>query len=301
MKCIYVVVRVLCTAMLAIVAQTVSAAGQGPLEPIGAMDCVINPSVVADLGSSTPGILKRVAVDRSDLIKAGDVVAELESEVEQASVNVARVRAESSAVVDLRRVSAAFGRRQEKRSSDLFKRKVLSTSELDERETDAELARLQLRQAKDDQAIAELELVQATEVLKRRAIHSPISGVVMERFKVVGEYIEDQPVARVAQLDPLHVEVIVPIEHLGQVQNNLLAEVWVDEIGSERWTATVSRIDRVADVASGTYGVRLSLPNPEYRIPAGLRCRVEFTGEVAETDSDAIAASTNGLVDAAAE
>ena len=32
----------------------------------------------------------------------------------------------------------------------------------------------------------------------------------------VGEYVEDVPLLRVAQLDPLHLEVIVPIEHLGQ-------------------------------------------------------------------------------------
>jgi hypothetical protein len=30
------------------------------------------------------------------------------------------------------------------------------------------------------------------------------------------------------------------------------------------------------DAASGTFGVRLNLPNPEYRIPAGLKCRARI-------------------------
>lgn len=40
--------------------------------------------------------------------------------------------------------------------------------------------------------------------------------------------------------------------------------------------ATVTVVDRVIDAAIGTFGVRLSLPNPDYRLPAGLRCQVRF-------------------------
>ena len=241
---------------------------------IGPLDCVINPSVVADLGSSAPGILGQVYVDRSDFVEAGDVIAELDSGVQTASVDLARTRADSTAEVDLRRTNAAYGDRLRDRTKDLFKRKVVSKNDLDERETEARLAWIQLRQAQDNQSIAKLELVRAEEILKRRTIHSPITGVVMERFKVVGEYVEDQPVVRVAQLDPLHVEVIVPVDHLGKVNPGMTARVWTDVVDGQRWQAEVVRVDKVADVASGTYGVRLALPNPDYRIPAGLRCQM---------------------------
>lgn len=254
----------------------VSAEQQDAAQAIQPLDCVINPSVVADLGSSVPGILHNVTVDRSDFIQAGDVVAELESGLEVASLDLARERAEMTAEVDLRRVNAAFGRRQHKRSKDLFLKKAISTNDMDERETESRLSNLQLRQALDNQKLAQLELVRAQEVVKRRSIQSPISGVVMERFKSIGEYIEDQPVVRVAQLDPLHIEVIVPVEQLGKVRPGMQAKVWSDAVTEQEWMATVSRVDRVADVASGTYGVRLTLDNPDYVIPAGLRCRLAF-------------------------
>jgi len=32
----------------------------------------------------------------------------------------------------------------------------------------------------------------------------------------------------------------------------------------------------VIDAASGTFGVRMELPNPKFRLPAGLKCRVAF-------------------------
>ena len=41
-------------------------------------------------------------------------------------------------------------------------------------------------------------------------------------------------------------------------------------------TATVKVIDRVFDAASGTFGVRLELPNKRGIVPGGIRCQVEF-------------------------
>jgi multidrug efflux pump subunit AcrA (membrane-fusion protein) len=45
-----------------------------------------------------------------------------------------------------------------------------------------------------------------------------------------------------------------------------------------RHAATVAVVDRVVDAASGTFGIRLLLPNPDLALPAGLRCRVRFEG-----------------------
>jgi len=38
----------------------------------------------------------------------------------------------------------------------------------------------------------------------------------------------------------------------------------------------VKMVDRVIDAASGTFGIRLELPNRNREIPAGARCRVRF-------------------------
>ena len=40
--------------------------------------------------------------------------------------------------------------------------------------------------------------------------------------------------------------------------------------------ATVSVVDPVIDAASGTFSVRLDLPNPDGQIPGGLHCTVKF-------------------------
>ena len=40
----------------------------------------------------------------------------------------------------------------------------------------------------------------------------------------------------------------------------------------------VTVVDQVFDAASGTIGIRLELSNPDYAIPAGLKCQVRFPG-----------------------
>ena len=43
---------------------------------------------------------------------------------------------------------------------------------------------------------------------------------------------------------------------------------------SGRYEATIEPVDQVFDLASGTFGARLALPNPDQALPARLRCEV---------------------------
>ena len=49
--------------------------------------------------------------------------------------------------------------------------------------------------------------------------------------------------------------------------------------------ARVTLVDKVIDAASNTFRVRLSLPNPGNKLPAGARCRVDLAPVVAATPS----------------
>ena len=63
----------------------------------------------------------------------------------------------------------------------------------------------------------------------------------------------------------------------------------------ERYSATVAIVDRVIDPASNTFGVRLKLPNPDYRLPSGLQCQVRFLETIetfSQEDSDSVDVQT---------
>jgi len=123
-----------------------------------------------------------------------------------------------------------------------------------------------------------LEVTRASELLKLRTIRSPIDGVVMERTLGPGEYVgSDQThLLTIAQIDPLYVEVYVPVSQFGKIRVGMEGEVH-PEIGGS-YVAHVTVVDRVYDAASATIGVRLELPNPDNAIPAGLTCQVRFLG-----------------------
>ena len=249
---------------------------EGHGDPIPELDCVIEPSEIVDVGSAVPGVVQSIHAFRSDMVEKGAVIVELESTVEQAALQLARTRAALNTGIKLRQENATLGHLTQKRNQELLKKSVISVQEMDTLKTETRVAELQVRQEKDNKRIAGLEYRRAQAVVQRRTIRSPVDGVVMERFKSVGEYVEDEPMLRVAQLDPLHVEVIVPVDYLGRISPGMQARVTAVVPNSETHLATVERVDVVSDAASGTYGVRLSLANPKYEIPAGLRCHLSF-------------------------
>lgn len=242
-------------------------------------DCVITPSHTVELGSPVPGLLHEVLVDRSDPVTAGQVVASLDSDVEQANVSIARFKADTDTELRLREAALEIDLRTEERLSSLAALKVASAQDRDRVVREARVSAWRMRQAQDDLDLHALEFARARALLERRRIRSPIDGVVVARLRTAGEYIEDQPLLRIVQLDPLHVEAILPIRLFGKVHPGMQAEVTPEFDDRAAYQATVDVIDPMGDAGSGTFGVRLWLPNPEHTIPAGLKCRVRLIAD----------------------
>jgi len=245
-------------------------------EPL-VLDGLIEPSLIVNVGTSVPGVLKTVDVERGDMVKKGQILARLRSGVERATMELARARSELEATINERQARVDFAVRKQERYKELYKKKVIPFEKMDEAKTDSIMALMDLEEAREELRLAELELNRSIEVFKRMSIYSPISGVVMERFLSPGEYVEDQPVLKLAQIHPLYVEVFAPVELIGAIKVGMNAEITPENPAAQKvYKAKVTIVDRVIDAASGTFGVRLELPNPQYRLPAGLKCKVAF-------------------------
>jgi len=220
-------------------------------KPGGALECLLEPSMVVNVGSSVDGVLEQVLVDRGDHVRKGQVVARLQSGVEAAQVKVSEARVE-------------FSRRKVERNEALFAQQLISAQERDEMVTEAQLNREELRRNQ--------------ETLRLRTIVSPLEGVVVERRLAPGESVRtDKPVVlRLAQINPLHVEVIAPAALFGSLRSGMSGRVNLEPFFPGTHAAKVTVVDKLIDAASGTLGVRLQLPNPNNKIPAGIKCSVEF-------------------------
>lgn len=264
------------------------------------IDCVVEPSEVIDVGSAVSGLLEAVYVNRSEGVAKGAVLAKLESAVEERTVQLTQSRAKSMTAIKMRQTGAAFEERNKKRNRALVESNSISAQDMDQIKTESELAKLQLSQERENKHLAGLEYERAKAALARRLIVSPVTGVVMERFKAVGEFVDEQPILRVARLNPLHVEAILPTRFLPSVGVGMTAGVTLDLLGGTSHKAKIIRVDRVADAASGTFGIQLSLKNDDYRIPAGVRCQLSLDTKTIErsaidTTAELIAGAENKL------
>ncbi len=241
------------------------------------LDCLIEPKSLVKLGSAVTGVLDTVSVDRGDVVHAGQVVARLDSGVQEAIVKLARARAENNVTIQSRSERRDFHIAKENRTKTLFKKRIVSNQQMDIATTERRLADLDLSEAEKNQKILQLELKQAIAVLEQRKIISPFDGIVVERVLSPGEYVTEQShVFSVAEIDVLNVEVFVPIELFGKVTIGMRARVRPEQPVGGQYPAKVTIVDPIIDSASGTFGVRLELPNPDRALPAGLKCKIDF-------------------------
>lgn len=247
--------------------------------PPKAMGCLIEPHRQVELGAQVVGVIDRYAVDRGDAVRRGQRVVALRADVERANLEVARWRS----TVDAERLAAeanvelAHGKHE--RAQALQAQGFVSTEAVSQSRTELQVARQRLAQAHAQQQLYAREQRVAEAQVGLRELRSPIDGIVVERYADDGERVEDKPLLRVAVVNPLRVELMVPVAQYGRLQPGDRVAIQPELPSAGPQQARVTHIDRVMDPASNTFRVRLTLPNPGNRLPAGLRCKAELPAE----------------------
>jgi len=254
----------------------VSGLPQPGLSRAADLDCLIESYVQVAISSPVEGVIERVTVERGASVKVGQVLVELESSVEKAAVVMAKIKAEMLSPHKSNQVRLEFGERRFNRTVELYRKDLIPMKEYDEAETAKALAEVGVLEARENEQLARAELVRAEAAYALRSVRSPINGVVVERLLAPGEFAKQAPILKLAQLDPLRVEVIAPVQLWGQIAVGMAAQIMPEAPVKGSHRARVTIVDRVIDAASGTFGVRLELPNPNLRLPAGLKCTVRF-------------------------
>lgn len=246
----------------------------------GDFDCVIEPKKTVEVRAASEGLIEKVWVERGDMVEVGQLLVSLDSGVELAAVEAALYRATMQGKIRSAKSRVEFTTKKLERQMQLAEQSYLSEQEKDEALAELQMAQAELIEAQDDQRLGELEHRRLSEQLRLRSIQSPIAGVVVDRMLNPGELADNRdlrkPILKLAEVGTLYVEALLPIEALGYVEIGQEAEVFPEAAAGRSYRATVKIIDRVMDVASSTFGIRLELPNPELAISAGLKCMVRF-------------------------
>jgi RND family efflux transporter MFP subunit len=250
--------------------------GPQPAAPDLEFDCLLEPRRQVVLSAPVVGVVADVLVERGDSVEKGQLVATLESEMEKATVAMARARQQADAELRGSEARLEFESRRMDRHGKLRTEGVVSDGVYDEIESARLMAEASVRKATEDRELADLELQRAEAALAQRELRSTVKGVVMEVIRQPGEYADPPQILEVAQVDPLRVEVFAPVSALGRISVGATGIVMPEAPVGGEYPATVTVVDPVVDAASGTFGVRLELPNPDHALSAGLKCRVRF-------------------------
>jgi RND family efflux transporter MFP subunit len=244
-------------------------------------DCLLEPSQVVEIRSPVDGIISTITVSRGDLIRRGQPLVTLQSDLERTTVEVATARASAQGAIDAARNRIDYATRKLARLEDLQRDNFTSQQARDEAFAEKRLAEAELKSAQEAREIARVELKRAQEVLAQRAMAAPFNGVVVDRLLNPGDLAESgsgrKPVLKVAQTDPVRADVALPAALFGQVRVGARASI-SPAVGGGTLLATVRGVDRIIDAASATFVARLEVANPQGTVPTGARCTATIEG-----------------------
>ncbi|MDX9885337.1 efflux RND transporter periplasmic adaptor subunit [Thauera sp.] len=209
---------------------------------------VSNESVV--LRPEVSGRIEAIRFRDGETVRRGAVLVELDAAVERAELQQARA--------NLTLAESNF-----RRTQDLFGRKFVSQSSLDDARAKLEVAR------------AGLALAQAR--LARMQIRAPFDGVVGIRSVSPGDFVQDgDALINLEDIATLKLDFRLPELYLDRVRPGQTLELSSDVLRGEVHTATVEAIDPLVDSQGRAVRLRASLRNPDMRLRPGVFARVRL-------------------------
>ncbi len=241
-------------------------------------------------------IVKRY-VDIGDPVKAGQVMAEIETpeldqQIDQAKATLANAKSgliEAQSNLALAEANLKLTQKTYERWKQLETKGTVSHQEADEKGAgrDVQVAQVEASKAKIGSAN---QLVVANEANLRRLeqlkafarVTAPFKGVVTSRTVDVGTLINagnggtTKEMFRVAQIDPMRIFVNVPQADVGSVEPGVPVELRVQELPGQVFRARVSRIADAIDPGSRSMLAIVEIPNPTGVLKPGMYTQVRF-------------------------
>lgn len=239
------------------------------------VDCLVAPHRVADLAFGSSGVVRVMAVDRGDHVAKGQMLASLDTSIEQSSLDIAQGQLTASAAIDSAQAQLDLVTKRLQRTRLLLEKDNVAASRFEEVQNDFDTARLKLAELIENRGMRALDVARAQAVVATRQIVSPFDAVVVERHAAPGESVDNKRVVTVSEIDPLFIDIIAPSAAFDAVKLGQPIEVRLAH-PVRTVTAIASVIDPYVDASSGTFRVRASLANPDFSIVPGFRCRADL-------------------------
>ncbi len=233
----------------------------------------------------TSGYLKRWLVDIGDQVKAGDLLAEIDTpevdqELNQAEAALGQLHAKQlSAEVNSRLADITL-----KRFRTLLETKAISEQEYDEHKATYDIAVSSVVGAKADVTAGEANVHRLKDLQSFAKVFAPYDGTITARTIESGYLVSSgnsaaQSLFRLAKTDPVRVFVHVPQMYAVGVKPGLTADIIVRELPDRKFVGTVTRTARAIDPTTRTLLTEIRVPNPDHALLTGSYVQVRMNIE----------------------
>ena len=233
------------------------------------------PYQTVEVAAPEPGLITEVLVEEGARVQEGQSLLQQDVALLESALATAQVRRDATGRSSAAEVELALRKDRLQRLMKLFEKGSASREEVDRAEADVQIAEANLLTIQEEQKVYGLECKRIEMQIKRRAVRSPIDGVVIKRHYEPGESVSatDLTVATVIRIDPLRVVVYVPANSIDALAVNGKVKVRLQNHAEDE-AGTVEYIAPVVDAQSGTIKVHVLVPNPQNRIRSGSRCTI---------------------------
>lgn len=203
-----------------------------------------------EVAAEVAGVVTKINFEAGQNVKAGDVLVEL-----RADSDVAKLKS-LTADMDL-------ARRNYQRSSELLKKGNVSRATYD-----TQLATYQAKQAN----VAEQQAL-----VDKKIIKAPFDGVVGIKRVDLGQYVNaGSDLVTLQQLDPIHIDLLLPQQKLGAVTQGAEVIVTSDVFPGEKFAGKITGLDPKVDPDTRNFRVQATLDNPGHKLLPGMFATAEI-------------------------
>ncbi len=264
-------------ALTLILAATVAGADDRP-QALRAMEAFTEPFKVIDLAAPEAGRLASIHVQRGSRVKAGQLLVELDLQVQQAALKVAEQRAAVTARVEALRVEHNRKQRRYATLKELNRDGGGTADELLDAEAETQIAELNVQAAEEEIEQHKLELKELEAQIEQRRVYSKITGIVTEVPREVGEYVSsaEPHVITVVDLSRLRVTFFVPTETATSLDSGQQVAIQVNG-RTQVVMGVIEYVGPITEADSGRVRVDVVIDNARGELRSGLRCSLGDT------------------------
>ncbi|WP_404947019.1 efflux RND transporter periplasmic adaptor subunit [Rhizobium terrae] len=264
---------------------TTRPAKRGDLSVVVTATGSVQPTDQVDISSELSGTVRKVNVTYNSAVKQGDVLAELDTNKQEADVQSARAQLASARANVLKaEAEAASAKNSLDRLTGLVSNRISSQQELDAAKFayDSALATKSVNEASVLSAQANLRLAEVN--LSKLKVVSPIDGIVLTRDVDPGQTVASSLNAPVlftiaGDLKRMELQVAVDEADVGQVQQGQMAKFSVDAYPERDFPATIQTVRFASETVSNvvTYKAILTVDNADLLLRPGMTATADIT------------------------